>query len=809
MGDAEISMDPGLPSNVTNPTTSKQVSPAKKDSAPHQKDYIVVDLESQDTTHRLQTILTLHWLSQHYESVEGVSLPRCLIYKHYSDYCQKHQFHPINAASFGKVIRQVFPELRTRRLGTRGQSKYHYHGIRVKESSPYFGVFLDSQRITTPAFYRTPGIPLLSSKAQWESSLLQSQTDNLPSPMTSMLTLLPEFPTAAQTQPWGDLEFDQVDGVIAQYRCHCQQVIEYVLQGKLEEVPVTVHQYWRSLPDETKQVLSSSNKLADLIGLCDNILYQTLVNILIPGTVQQLPPSLLHAIRHFSCGFQKIIEESLPTLTEYFHLKQVQTVKRFCQLLKRKTSLSHLAQATRAVLKTRVTVTQMSHDWRKRTEQNTVCAQLMWTAPGSSAAIKAAVKKCFAEFSRLLEKHASVEEHIKWLDTVRRKCLKSTGEGDLDKTEEAERDFLLQWSYVCNLLIRDQTLRSATSFGSFHLLHLLYEEYLLYVVDVQQNQKQERALWKRLFDNDTDVPSYFLTSADTSDLDSAKCLPDVKAKHLHRLPPHINTSFSNRVPSSLMLGVSANVGQDPLHPCATSTGKVFAKPSVATAAGSPRLSATLSSSTGEASSNAAYSLPASSTSVPVSGTPSKTPQGNLGRSITSTITPTQRLTSSPQIPARVKEETAASGTLFGGSPSLLTIPLGGSVAILQTSPSRGGSTGAVTVLPSGFGVSPSPVALAVPHAVSQQQFTAVNSTLVPAQAGSHSREPPPLQPITPSHQSSPGSLNPISLPKEIRQSQQNVVASKIVKILTATNGDRYLINEVQSTVPADTSQKTH
>ncbi len=40
--------------------------------------------------------------------------------------------------------------------------------------------------------------------------------------------------------------------------------------------------------------------------------------------------------------------------------------------------------------------------------------------------------------------------------------------------------------------------------GSFHLLLLLYEEYLLYMVDVQQNQKQERALWKKLFDTDTD-----------------------------------------------------------------------------------------------------------------------------------------------------------------------------------------------------------------------------------------------------------------------------------------------------------------
>lgn len=41
----------------------------------------------------------------------------------------------MNAASFGKLIRSVFSGLRTRRLGTRGNSKYHYYGIRIKPDS--------------------------------------------------------------------------------------------------------------------------------------------------------------------------------------------------------------------------------------------------------------------------------------------------------------------------------------------------------------------------------------------------------------------------------------------------------------------------------------------------------------------------------------------------------------------------------------------------------------------------------------------------------------------------------------------------
>uniref|UniRef100_A0ACB8ER11 DNA-binding protein rfx2 n=1 Tax=Sphaerodactylus townsendi TaxID=933632 RepID=A0ACB8ER11_9SAUR len=78
----------------------------------------------------------LQWLLDNYETAEGVSLPRSTLYNHYLRHCQEHKLDPVNAASFGKLIRSIFMGLRTRRLGTRGNSKYHYYGIRVKPDSP-------------------------------------------------------------------------------------------------------------------------------------------------------------------------------------------------------------------------------------------------------------------------------------------------------------------------------------------------------------------------------------------------------------------------------------------------------------------------------------------------------------------------------------------------------------------------------------------------------------------------------------------------------------------------------------------------
>lgn len=44
--------------------------------------------------------------------------------------CKDFGLRPINSASFGKVVRSTFLGIRTRRLGVRGNSKYHYVSLR-------------------------------------------------------------------------------------------------------------------------------------------------------------------------------------------------------------------------------------------------------------------------------------------------------------------------------------------------------------------------------------------------------------------------------------------------------------------------------------------------------------------------------------------------------------------------------------------------------------------------------------------------------------------------------------------------------
>ena len=76
-------------------------------------------------------------LHENFETCEGNILARCELYTQYLSYCVAKGIATVHASSFGKIIRSVFRNIRARRIGNRGNSKYHYSGIKArKEKSP-------------------------------------------------------------------------------------------------------------------------------------------------------------------------------------------------------------------------------------------------------------------------------------------------------------------------------------------------------------------------------------------------------------------------------------------------------------------------------------------------------------------------------------------------------------------------------------------------------------------------------------------------------------------------------------------------
>ena len=57
----------------------------------------------------------------------------CQYFSDYSrDYCNFNSLKPLSTADFGKVMKQVYPQVRPRRLGTRGNSRYCYAGLKKR-----------------------------------------------------------------------------------------------------------------------------------------------------------------------------------------------------------------------------------------------------------------------------------------------------------------------------------------------------------------------------------------------------------------------------------------------------------------------------------------------------------------------------------------------------------------------------------------------------------------------------------------------------------------------------------------------------
>lgn len=77
-------------------------------------------------------LLTCNWIRSHLEEHADTCLPKQDVYETYRRHCDNLQQRPLSAANFGKIIRDIFPNIKARRLGGRGQSKYCYSGIRRK-----------------------------------------------------------------------------------------------------------------------------------------------------------------------------------------------------------------------------------------------------------------------------------------------------------------------------------------------------------------------------------------------------------------------------------------------------------------------------------------------------------------------------------------------------------------------------------------------------------------------------------------------------------------------------------------------------
>ncbi|CAH1785628.1 unnamed protein product [Owenia fusiformis] len=424
-----------------------------------------------------QQALTLAWLEENYCICEGVCLPRCILYSHYLDFCRTENLEPACAATFGKTIRQKFPHLTTRRLGTRGHSKYHYYGIGIRESSQYYHSVYSGKGLTR----FSEGCKMSNEGGFTRKYQLSSKTG----------TLLPEFPNVNHLLLPLELSKDKVETFLMMYRTHCQCILDTAINQNFDEIQNFLLHFWQGLPDHLLPLVDNS-LVIDLICICDSILYKVLIDVLIPATMQEMPETLLCDTRNFAKHWENWVLSALDNMPEILLETKLPVARRFSQSLKRQTSFLHLAQTARPVLFDATLVNQMISD-TERVDLGSIGTQTMLVSPDGEFDTELN-SEFLQDMKELLRKQATVESFIEWLDTVvDQKVIKPSKQNGRSFKKRAQ-EFLLKWSFFGARVMHNLTLNNAQSFGSFHLIRMLLDEYVLLAVESQLHKEKEGEL---------------------------------------------------------------------------------------------------------------------------------------------------------------------------------------------------------------------------------------------------------------------------------------------------------------------------
>ncbi|CAG7733100.1 unnamed protein product, partial [Allacma fusca] len=274
------------------------------------------------------------------------------------------------------------------------------------------------------------------------------------------------------------------------YREHCESLLDCLSSFQLSQVESYWRNFWRNslhsdaieveyekmMPKNKLVMLCMVKEVQNFIRETDFQFYQNVVGILLPDVLRPIPSSMTQAIRNFAKTLESWLSGAMTGYPEEVVAMKLAGVNALAQTLRRYTSLNHLAQAARAVLQNQNQIAQMLSDLN-RVDFHNVEEQASWVC-GCDGDMVPSLEQ---DFKATLAQQQTLEQWATWLEGVVDRILRPHLTSP--RFVQAARHFLLKWSFYSSLVIRDLTLRSAASFGSFHLLRLLYDEYMFYLVE--------------------------------------------------------------------------------------------------------------------------------------------------------------------------------------------------------------------------------------------------------------------------------------------------------------------------------------
>ncbi|CAG9999895.1 unnamed protein product [Clonostachys byssicola] len=359
---------------------------------------------------RARQVFAMLWINSVCEKGKG-SVPRGRVYANYASRCATERITVLNPASFGKLVRVLFPGLKTRRLGVRGESKYHYVNFTLLEDQPDLKEPSPQQPRSLPEpkrqEKRSSTVPPQAGP-NWQGGALPSPEDatNILS-VTSRAAHKPSFnqhsiyhqpnlesmddlKNASTKTPLGlsflaeeDETFNHSDplplpqispylpkgtdpdaakSLSALYRSHCTSLVECIRFCK-EKTFFHLYQSFQGTLTMPVQKLFGHPDLAPWIEGCDLVLYQRLMKILSNITLQVLPKQILDTLRNISERLVSHVRLSFQGQPQHVIRAKEAPAVVFAALLDRALRVNLTAHAAANMLSNPANRDQMYLDW--------------------------------------------------------------------------------------------------------------------------------------------------------------------------------------------------------------------------------------------------------------------------------------------------------------------------------------------------------------------------------------------------------------------------------------------------------------
>jgi len=320
---------------------------------------------------------------------------------------------PLNPASFGKLVRVIFPGIQTRRLGVRGESKYHYVDLALDEDAaansnmPYASSFYmenrprsqsaSTQRIdfnnipnlqadtaafpitdgsfdypaTHPPTPRGPpsqgqafaypdarGMQPGTAESMTYPHTLRFPSSNLPVFTENEPVSLP--PIRPYLPPKTDL--DTAEALGALYRTHCTSLIDSIRFCKEKQFFRLYTSFHGTLTVPVQKLFTHPN-LSPWIEQCDLVMYRTMVRFVSRLTLQAAPVIVINILSNISANLHGHIAKTFSTQPPHVLDAKLRPATVFAGLLYRLIRVNQSAHAAANLLTIDQNREQMWREW--------------------------------------------------------------------------------------------------------------------------------------------------------------------------------------------------------------------------------------------------------------------------------------------------------------------------------------------------------------------------------------------------------------------------------------------------------------